>query len=231
MLSPITIRSLVLLGASSLATAGLFAQGAAENKGVVKADPAKASAAAVEEGDKEAAAEEEEETGGLQATKFMPLGRPNLQVKIPQFENGELQCVMRAEEMVRVAEEDIDIKSMDMEFLEDGEAVTRIELLDARYNLTDKLIKTDKRAVVQRADFTLVGSSLEFDTTGQRGKMQGKVRMVIHDSSAFAGKEEQVEELEEESSGDTGLSVVEVARMIARVAEFQSRQDTTESTP
>jgi hypothetical protein len=140
--------------------------------------------------DADADADVADEGGGLQAAKFLPLGKPNLKVKIPQFKDGELECVMRAEEMTRIGDDDIDIKTMNIEFVEDGEPSMTINLLEANYNLTDRLLSTDKRAVVQRADFTLVGDSLDFDTVKRHGRMMGKVRMVIHDSSGFVKEKE-----------------------------------------
>ena len=164
-------------------------------------------------------ADVEEEDGGLQAARFMPLNKPNLRVKIPQFKDGELECVMNAAEMVRISEEDIDIKKMKMEFLERGEVTTKIELSDARYSLEDRLLSTQNRAVIQREDFTLVGDTMEFDTVEQRGKMVGKVRMVIHDSSGFRKQGEEEEEVKPEA--EAGLSIAEAARLIARVAAYQ----------
>jgi hypothetical protein len=158
-----------------------------------KAKKAKKGTQRVVEAAPDADADAADEGGGLQAAKFLPLGKPNLKVKIPQFKDGELECVMRAEEMTRIGDDDIDIKTMNIEFVEDGEPSMTIKLLEANYNLTDRLLSTDKRAVVQRADFTLVGDSLDFDTVKRHGRMMGKVRMVIHDSSGFVKEKEQDE--------------------------------------
>lgn len=169
-LSPASAIALALGGLASPAAAGPQPGGAADAKA--------------------AAAPAEEDTGGLGAAKFMPLGKPNLKVKIPQFKDGELECVVRAEEMTRVSDDDLDIKTMDIEFMEDGERSMTIELQEAKYNLTERLISSDTRAVVQRSDFTLVGDTLNFDTVKRRGRMTGKVRMVIHDSSGFVRDDE-----------------------------------------
>ena len=49
------------------------------------------------------------ESQGLKASRFMPLNKPNLRVKIPQFKNGELDCVIKADEMTRVDDENVKI--------------------------------------------------------------------------------------------------------------------------
>lgn len=131
-----------------------------------------------------------DENSGLQVTRYMPLGKPNLRVKIPQFKDGILECLMRAGEMTRVSEDDINIKQMDIEFVGEGDSEMKIELQEATYNLTDKLIRSKNRAIVRRSDFTLIGDSLDFDTENRHGRMTGRVRMVIHDSaSLMKGKE------------------------------------------
>ena len=220
-------RLLPAVCALTCATGGAFAQdktpapSAVGEKSLEKAAPA---AGKVRKGEDAEGKDEADDGGGLQAAKFMPLGRPNLKVRIPQSEDGELQCVMNAEEMTRISDEDVDIKALDIELFEEGKVATRIKLVDGRYSLADKLISTDKRAVVQRADFTLVGESMEFDTVEQRGTMVGKVHMVIHDSSKFKKKKQAKEKSAAEKAGAAGLSVAEAARLIARVAAYQQRQ-------
>lgn len=141
---------------------------------------------------------------GLGAARFMPLGKPNRMVKIPQFKDGILECVMRAAEMTRIDDDKIDIKTMDIDFMEDGEPAMNIALQDATYSLEDKLISSENRAVIKRADFTLVGDSLDFDTASRQGRMTGKVRMVIHDSKGFM--EEGDEESQKEAAAQAAAT-------------------------
>ena len=152
-----------------------------------------------------------DEEGGLQATRYMPLGKPNLRVKIPQFKDGVLECLMRAGEMTRVSDDDINIKQMDIEFVGDGDSEMKIELQEATYSLKDKLISSKNRAIVRRSDFTLVGDSLDFDTQNRHGRMTGRVRMVIHNSASL------VEDPEEESSSrrrPKNVSVTDAAELV-----------------
>ena len=148
-----------------------------------------------------AAPAEEPDDNGLGAARYMPLGKPNREVKIPQFKDGVLECVMRAAEMTRVDEDTIDIKTMDIDFLEDGERSMNIEFVDATYSLGEKMIRSDKRTVIKRADFTLVGDSLDFDTASQQGRMIGKVRMVIHDSGGIRRDDAAAEGAVAETAG------------------------------
>lgn len=183
---PVHLLAALFLAAATFAFGDEAPAGAGE--------PAKPSPTTTEDADSEG--------GGLQAAKFMPLGKPNLKVKIPQFKDGELECVIRAEEMTRVGDELIEIKTMGIEFVEDGEPSMTIDLIEANYNLSDRLISSDQRAVVRRADFTLVGDSLEFDTVKRSGRMVGKVRMVIHDTNGFV----EADDSDKEEGGDAAAA-------------------------
>ena len=57
---------------------------------------------------------------GIKVSKFMPLNKPNIRVEIPQFKNGQLDCVIRAEEMTRVDKQSVKIKNMEIDFFEDN---------------------------------------------------------------------------------------------------------------
>ncbi|MFP6873501.1 MAG: hypothetical protein VCA55_08315 [Verrucomicrobiales bacterium] len=165
----------------------------------------------------------QDETSGLQITRFMPLGKPNLRVKIPQFKDGILECVMRAEEMTRVSEDDVNIKLMEIEFVGEGDSEMKIELKDATYNLSDKLISSKNRAIVRRSDFTLIGDSLDFDTEKRHGRMTGKVRMVIHDSrSLMKGKGAEKESRIQRQP--KGMSVAEAAGLVLQVIEHNKEE-------
>ena len=138
---------------------------------------------------------EVKQESGLQATRYMPLGKPNLRVKIPQFKDGVLECLMQAGEMTRVSDDDINIKKMDIEFVGENDSEMKIERKEATYSLKDKLISSKNRAIVRRSDFTLIGASLDFDTENRHGRMTGKVRMVIHNSTSLVkGEESDVNE-------------------------------------
>ena len=164
-----------------------------------------------------------DENSGLQVARYMPLGKPNLRVKIPQFKDGILECVMRAGEMTRVSENDVNIKLMDIEFVGEGDSEMKIELKDATYNLSDKLISSKNRAVVRRSDFTLIGDSLDFDTEKRHGRMTGRVRMVIHDSGSLM-KEEGAEKASRMQRQSKGMSVAEAAGLVLQAIKYSKEE-------
>ncbi len=161
---------------------------------------------------------------GLQAARYMPLGKPNLRVKIPQFKDGILECLMRAGEMTRVSEDNINIKQMDIEFVGDGDSEMKIELEEATYSLKDKLISSKNRAIVRRSDFTLIGDSLDFDTENRHGRMTGRVRMVIHDSSSLMEGEEP-EEQPHSGSRPGHVSVADAAELVLEAIKTSKEEN------
>ena len=113
----------------------------------------------------------------------MPLNKPNLRVKIPQFKNGELDCVIKADEMTRVDDENVKIENMEIDFFESGDKEMQVLFQSAKYNfLKNKINSNNKTQVIRPNYFTLTGDSLEFDVEQKQGRMVGKVRMVLKNS-------------------------------------------------
>lgn len=120
---------------------------------------------------------------GLKVSKFMPLNKPNIRVEIPQFKNGQLDCVIRAEEMTRVDKQSVKIKNMEIDFFENNAKQMSVFLKNGKYNFLDNTLDSnDKTQVIRPNYFTLIGDSMEFDLDKKQGRMTGKVRMVIKNS-------------------------------------------------
>ena len=125
---------------------------------------------------------------GLRAAQFMPINKPNIKIKIPQFKSGKLDCVIRAEKMTRITEDDINLKGMNIDFYGDSNKEMRVYFKSATYNLMKNKLKSKEVTQVSRPNyFTLTGESIEFDIDERQGRMIGKVRMVLHDSDELVG--------------------------------------------
>ena len=126
---------------------------------------------------------EDQKDEGIKASKFMPLNKPNLRVEIPQFKNGQLDCVIKAEEMTRVDKQSVKIKNMEIDFFENNAKQMSVILKNGKYNFSDNTLDSnDKTQVIRPNYFTLIGDSMEFDLDKKQGRMTGKVRMVIKNS-------------------------------------------------
>jgi hypothetical protein len=58
-----------------------------------------------------------------------------------------------------------------------------IEMTDSVLDLKTRILSSKERTTVRRADFNIVGDSVQFDTQTHTGKMVGNVKMVITDES------------------------------------------------
>ena len=55
-------------------------------------------------------------------------------------------------------------------------------------DLKTRILSSQERTTIKRADFNVVGDSVQFDTNTRTGKLIGNVKMVITDQSRFTGK-------------------------------------------
>ena len=125
----------------------------------------------------------EQSNRGLKAAKFMPINKPNIRIKIPQFKDGKLDCVISAEEMTRITDDDVRLKGMNIDFYDNSNREMQVYFKSATYSLVRNKLKSKEVTQVSRPDyFTLTGESIEFDVDKRQGRMIGKVRMVLHDS-------------------------------------------------
>ena len=132
------------------------------------------------------------ESQGLKASRFLPLNKPNLRVMIPQFKNGEIDCVIKADEMTKVDDENVKIENMEIDFFESGDKEMQVLFQSAKYNfLKNKINSNNKTQVIRPNYFTLTGDSLEFDVEQKQGRMVGKVRMVLKNSSVVNKNKKQ----------------------------------------
>jgi len=51
------------------------------------------------------------------------------------------------------------------------------------FDLKTKILSSQERATVKRADFNIVGDAIQFDTNTRTGRMVGNVKMVITSQS------------------------------------------------
>ena len=64
----------------------------------------------------------------------------------------------------------------------------RIRMSNSVLDLKTKIISTKERTTVKRADFEIVGDTMQFDTTSRQGTMSGNVKMTITGQSQLMPK-------------------------------------------
>jgi hypothetical protein len=137
--------------------------------------------------DTEEAAEEPATTAPeMRGIELLPVGKTNKGVRLPLYdkETGELQFVFNIGEMTPIDEkrENLDMVDLIVDVMgkaENGADKMKIELITANYNTPRGIISSDEETVVSRADFILVGETIDFDAKRGVGRMTGRTKMTI----------------------------------------------------
>src|SRR5881394_818510 len=64
-----------------------------------------------------------------------------------------------------------------------------VELSESILNLKTRILSSNERTIIKRADFDISGDSVEFDTNTHTGKLVGNVKMVITSQSQLLGNQ------------------------------------------
>lgn len=67
----------------------------------------------------------------------------------------------------------------------------QIDMRTSVLDLKTRILSSQERTTVKRADFNIVGDSVEFDTVTRTGRLTGNVKMVISDQSHLMEKTKQ----------------------------------------
>ena len=116
----------------------------------------------------------------------IPVGVENKQAVLPSFDPaGRRSSVMTADVVRRVDEERLYAEGFVFEqFSIDPKRNMRIALPTAFYNMKTSTLRSTQGGTVSLKDMQIEGDSLIFDTTTNRGLMEGNIRTVIFDTRA-----------------------------------------------
>jgi|ERR1043166_1092868 hypothetical protein len=111
---------------------------------------------------------------------------------LPDFDNqGNLRGRFEAGTARRIDDghigfENLKITTYTLEKQPDLEVDMRTSVLD----LNTRILSSQERSTVKRADFNIVGDSVQFDTNAKTGHLVGNVKMVITSQSPLINKKE-----------------------------------------
>ena len=115
----------------------------------------------------------------------LPIGHEAKRLVLPDFD-AEGRLVGRFEAGVarrldeqRVAFQDLKITT----FTPENQVDLQVEMHTSIFNLSSRILTSEERSTVRRADFNIVGDSAQFDTNAHTGKLVGNVKMVINGQS------------------------------------------------
>ncbi|MBL9118199.1 MAG: hypothetical protein JNJ83_24550 [Verrucomicrobiaceae bacterium] len=131
-----------------------------------------------------------ETSGGMGALgALIPQGVRNKNVQIPGFKDGRPSSMITAKAVTRQSDSELFAEDMIIKlFGSEEKDNVRVDLNTAIYEMNTKVLRSNERSRVSRTDFHIEGDTLEFDTTTSQGRMKGRVRMVIYDTTQLSQK-------------------------------------------
>ena len=119
----------------------------------------------------------------------LPVGHEAKGLVLPDYDlQGRLQAKFEAASAKRTDEVHIQFLGLKMTtFTAKNKPDLLIDMPASTLNLTTRVINSDKRTTVTRADFNIAGDTMRFDTVARQGKLVGNVKMVIRGDSQLMG--------------------------------------------
>jgi hypothetical protein len=117
----------------------------------------------------------------------LPIGREAKGVVLPDFDSdGHLRGKFVAATARRIDQEHVQFSVLKITtYTPENQPDLTIEMSESVFDLKTRILSSKERTTVTRADFNIIGDSVEFDTNTHTGKLIGNVKMVITDQSKF----------------------------------------------
>jgi len=120
----------------------------------------------------------------------LPIGHEAKGLVLPDFDaNGHLRGRVEAGTAHRIDEEHIGFQHLKITtYTPENQPDLRIDMNTSVLDLKTRVLSSQERTTIQRADFNIVGDSVQFDTNSRTGRLIGNVKMVITDKSHLTAK-------------------------------------------
>ena len=117
----------------------------------------------------------------------LPIGHEAKGLVLPDFDaDGHLRGRFEAGTARRLDEEHIRFNSLKITtFTPESKPDLTIDMSESIFDLKTRILSSDQQTTVRRADFNIIGDTVQFDTNTRTGKLIGNVKMVITDQSHF----------------------------------------------
>ncbi|MFL6584617.1 MAG: hypothetical protein ACJ8KU_08875 [Chthoniobacterales bacterium] len=126
----------------------------------------------------------------------LPVGHEAKGLVLPNYDaDGRLVGRLEAQAAKRTDQEHILFSGLKLTtFTEANQTDLLIEMSESIFNLKTRVVTSGHRTTIERADFNIVGDSLEFDTNSRQGKLVGHVKMVITGKENLGPKADSADE-------------------------------------
>lgn len=123
----------------------------------------------------------------------LPIGHEAKGLVIPDYDlRGHLSNRFDAGLARRIDVEHIQLRDLKMTTYTPGQKPDlQINMSDSVLNLKTRVISSQQRTTVHRADFNITGDTVQFDTVTRQGTMVGNVKMVIVGQTHLLPKENE----------------------------------------
>lgn len=120
----------------------------------------------------------------------LPIGREAKGLVLPDYNiKGELQARFEAAVAKRLDADHILFTGVRVTtYTPENTPDLAIDVPSSTLDLSTRVITSQERATITRADFTISGDTLRFDTIARKGSLVGNVKMVITNQTEPTGK-------------------------------------------
>ena len=120
----------------------------------------------------------------------LPIGHEAKGLVLPDFDGeGHLRGKFEAGTARRIDQQHIGFQDLKITtYTPESQPDLRIDLQTSVLDLKTRVLSSQERTTIQRADFNIAGDSVQFDTNTKTGRLIGNVKMVITDRSHLTGK-------------------------------------------
>ena len=111
----------------------------------------------------------------------LPIGHEAKGLVLPNFnDDGQLVAKLEAGTAKRIDQNHVLFTGLKLTtFTAQSQPDLSIEMIDSVLDLKTRVVTSQHRATIKRADFDISGDTVEFDTVARHGKLMGNVKMVI----------------------------------------------------
>jgi hypothetical protein len=122
----------------------------------------------------------------------LPIGHEAKGLVLPDFDlQGHLRGRFEAQSAKRLDEVHVGFHVLKITtYTPESQPDLTIELSESILNLKTRILSSNERSTIKRADFNIAGDSVEFDTNSRVGKLVGNVKMVITSQSKLLNQNE-----------------------------------------
>jgi lipopolysaccharide assembly outer membrane protein LptD (OstA) len=125
----------------------------------------------------------------------LPIGHEAKGLVFPDFDaEGHLRGRFEAGTAHRIDQEHIGFQQLKITtYTPDNQPDLQVDMHTSVLDLKTRILRSQERTTIQRADFNIVGDSVQFDTNTKTGRLIGNVKMVISSKSHLTAKPDEKE--------------------------------------